>query len=435
MSKQVIVAALLSVLAWQAGTTDAQAQASSTFNVRSYGAAGTGTSCGSTDDTAAVQAAIAAAVAVGGGEIYFPAGSYKLSAPLQTVGTTIAYRGEGQRISILRFCGIGANNGIDFKATTSGTLNNTFAVRSLSILRAGGDAYGAAIAANWPAMAKHIGPSGQMGHGNGGSVTATIEDVHIGSDPWPSSVSYWHWGIQLFNATCMKLQSLNIHGAGIGAGVAGIAVGTDTAAPVNGNAMAVYIRDAQITGWARGVEYKDGSEGFHVHDSNIRDVMWGIIAGGGDITHFVTPGTVISHNQIYATRGGIKVDRMSSLAITHNTIHRIEDADFIGIDINPGIDPDGDPTTPPHADSGAHRIIGNFIFAPAGGTSTKQGIVIQHDENDNVIEGNITVNMQRGIWLMNAAIDGTLVLGNINKNSTTAAIVNGGTNTLLAHNH
>lgn len=245
---------------------------------------------------------------------------------------------------------------------------------------------------------------------------------------------------QVISGIYVKDQSENVHIRDVesGGNVVSFNYGIELAgnnARISGNHVALNSESS----FAIGLSADRCGSGLHidrhVHDSNIRDVMWGIIAGGGDITHFVTPGTVISHNQIYATRGGIKVDRMSSLAITHNTIHRIEDADFIGIDINPGIDPDGDPTTPPHADSGAHRIIGNFIFAPAGGTSTKQGIVIQHDENDNVIEGNITVNMQRGIWLMNAAIDGTLVLGNINKNSTTAAIVNGGTNTLLAHNH
>lgn len=49
------------------------------FNVRSYGATGDGT----TDDTAAVQDAIDAAAAAGGGVVYFPSGIYKIAGALQ----------------------------------------------------------------------------------------------------------------------------------------------------------------------------------------------------------------------------------------------------------------------------------------------------------------------------------------------------------------
>jgi parallel beta-helix repeat protein len=50
------------------------------FNVRNYGAKGDGT----TDDTAAIQAAVTAAIASGGAGVYFPGGraGYKVSAPI-----------------------------------------------------------------------------------------------------------------------------------------------------------------------------------------------------------------------------------------------------------------------------------------------------------------------------------------------------------------
>ena len=48
------------------------------FNVRTYGAKGDGT----TDDTAAIQAAINAAVATAGGTVYVPAGTYKVTSTL-----------------------------------------------------------------------------------------------------------------------------------------------------------------------------------------------------------------------------------------------------------------------------------------------------------------------------------------------------------------
>lgn len=57
------------------------------FNVKNptYGATGNGT----TDDTAAINAAVAACIAAGGGIVYFPEGTYKTSSAI-TVATTVA---------------------------------------------------------------------------------------------------------------------------------------------------------------------------------------------------------------------------------------------------------------------------------------------------------------------------------------------------------
>jgi len=69
------------------------------FNVKSptYGAAGNGTS----DDTSAVQAAITAAVAAGGGTVVFPPGTYIITAPLQ-VTSAVRLQGVGAGASILK---------------------------------------------------------------------------------------------------------------------------------------------------------------------------------------------------------------------------------------------------------------------------------------------------------------------------------------------
>lgn len=79
-----------------------------TFNVKRYGAVGDGT----TDDRAAVQAAIDACNAAGGGDVWFPKGTYKLGIVADAAGTNFPYigvkvysnmtlRGEASRTSVL----------------------------------------------------------------------------------------------------------------------------------------------------------------------------------------------------------------------------------------------------------------------------------------------------------------------------------------------
>lgn len=69
-------------------------------NVRDYGAVGDGV----TDDTAALQAAVSAVLARGGGTVSLPHGVYGLSSALQlaTTGDAVAIEGVGQDASVIR---------------------------------------------------------------------------------------------------------------------------------------------------------------------------------------------------------------------------------------------------------------------------------------------------------------------------------------------
>ena len=66
------------------------------FNVRDYGAVGDGV----TDDTAAIQTAINAAGAVGGGIVYFPLGTYLISSALVINVSNIQVEGSGSSAAI-----------------------------------------------------------------------------------------------------------------------------------------------------------------------------------------------------------------------------------------------------------------------------------------------------------------------------------------------
>jgi hypothetical protein len=65
------------------------------FDVKTYGATGDGT----TDDTIAIQAALAA-IPSGGGVLYFPAGHYKYTGATLTLDRQIAVEGDGGTINV-----------------------------------------------------------------------------------------------------------------------------------------------------------------------------------------------------------------------------------------------------------------------------------------------------------------------------------------------
>lgn len=117
------------------------------FNVKSYGATGNG----ATDDSAAIQNAINAADAAGGGVVYFPAGIYLcngafdgstnsvLKIPLHT-GTPVTIRFQGEINSSFSPNGA-ANSGVVIKCTKtgSGTRPALFAVKAYAATAAESD--------------------------------------------------------------------------------------------------------------------------------------------------------------------------------------------------------------------------------------------------------------------------------------------------------
>lgn len=78
-------------------TTTVQAKLRQTTSVKDYGAVGDGT----TDDTTAIQNTISAVGAAGGGVVFFPTGTYKISSKLTINNNAVFLQGAGRRASTL----------------------------------------------------------------------------------------------------------------------------------------------------------------------------------------------------------------------------------------------------------------------------------------------------------------------------------------------
>lgn len=97
--------------AWAEAVSTATQTRTVVLNVKAYGAVGNGVA----DDTVAVAAAIAAAIALSGAIVYFPAGTYRLTSAL-TCGAGVALRGDGFKASKLLFVLNGSTDCIKYQS-------------------------------------------------------------------------------------------------------------------------------------------------------------------------------------------------------------------------------------------------------------------------------------------------------------------------------
>lgn len=84
--------------------TDARFRGEPWFDVRAYGATGDGV----TDDISAIQEAVDAAEAVGGGTVYFPDGTYRISAAI-VLHSGVSLKGNGRRNSSINVAALAVN--------------------------------------------------------------------------------------------------------------------------------------------------------------------------------------------------------------------------------------------------------------------------------------------------------------------------------------
>jgi hypothetical protein len=344
----------------------------------------------------------------GGGEIYVPAGVYRLGATITVVDKPVAFRGEGKQISRIVWDGV-TGDGLSFNSTTAG-LNYTLAVRSLSLLKKGTTG-GAAIRGEWIADGAHNAQ---------GVVTTTIHDVHTGTCApptsgdwdncsavsWPDANLHWAFGIQLVGVVAAKITAFDIQGGGV-AGIQ-IAGRNPTDPPYDPNtpdhpdyhkykSLSVEIRDGVITKVARGIETRDWMEGLHVQYVSIREAWLGMELRADPGRGL---GTSVSNNYILAESRGIEATNHHGVTLTNNLIERFGSADFKGIRLSNARD---------------FRLTGNTVrSAAAGGV----GIVVDGISNENLIQGNTTVNMSTGISVAGPGV-WNFVTGNVNRDTPT----------------
>jgi len=96
------------------------------YNVKSTAYATGATGDGATDDTAAINAAISAASAAGGGTVYFPKGTYRITTTLNVPGT-VSFAGVSPKVSLIKMDAASAAH-VTF---TSGTTNRSQVFRDL----------------------------------------------------------------------------------------------------------------------------------------------------------------------------------------------------------------------------------------------------------------------------------------------------------------
>jgi hypothetical protein len=335
------------------------------FNVRTYGATGA-SNCSA--DTTGVFAAIAA-IPASGGELYFPAGTYCLTSTMLFTDKSIAIRGEGQNLSIIRWDAGGDGITLVSNSTTS---RATLTVKSLTILSNKSNV-AAAIAGYW-------GPGMTVA-----APAASITDVEIKTT---GPAATWTVGIQLSNASKSVITRCNIDGVSPDVGQAAIRF--------MGQTLQATVSASGITFWMDGIQFIDYSEGLHVSDVEIVGVRRGIVLDSIN----VLPGTSIANNHISASDKGIYIWQHNAVAISGNLIFSTNYAtDFKGI----------------HAiNVDSMRITGNHIVWLAS-SGYRSGIVLEGNSSRNVIGNNTTDHMEAGLWLTGTGVSATVYTGNLNR--------------------
>lgn len=352
------------------------------IDVTAYGAVGNG----SGNDRPFIQNALNAVPATGG-TVYFPPGQYICDIPLTLSNKHIHILGAGRGVSTIHWNG--ATGGLDF---TFGAYDYRLTVSSISLVTWAANG-GVGIRATWPPFV-------------GGPTSGPhIYDIHIG--PWaPACCGYWSKGIELTNASGVKIQNFDIHGQNNTFNMShGIhLINTSTIANIHSG----YIFSCD-RGFAMGGTPL--AEGAYISDVHVG------FANIGFLLDAPGAGSAIRDCHASTYQYGIYLFQHSSMALIGNRLSHAGGS-WMGIYV---------------VHSVYCRIIGNEITSIPG-SGTRNGIVLHGTSSNGTVQGNVVRSMETGIWLVGGGSDWNIVSGNRIPAWTINPILNSGVNNLVADN-
>ena len=359
------------------------------FNVLDYDAAGDGV----TDDTAEIQAAIDAAEAAGGGTVYFPEGTYAISAPVTVDSNYVRLMGEGYSSQI-----VGSNTGSQIYVNTV----TFFYISDLYI--SGNGTYSA----------------------NKGCINVESSTQVLIERCFCTASS--RMGIRINNCSKVTIMNnrcfANYHN--------GIMVrGTSYDVSVRGNTCYDNVTVATSCGIglygatgcviADNICYGNALHGITFEASADRNVVIGNNVYDNDasgISLHTSGSNLIVDNRVYAnpTHGIISyISSKNCIKGNYVMATGTVDTNTFGIFV----------TTDSGTNVTDNSIIGNFVV-----DGYDCGIVVDYDCNfTSIINNTVINNADIGIWIRRVNVEDTMMIGNYSYNNTTADISNSGTRT------
>jgi hypothetical protein len=236
------------------------------LSVAAFGAVGDGVA----NDATAVQAAIAAAIAAGGGVVYFPAGEYLIEDASLTLTLTddspVALVGAGSYMTTLRFKGTFTDGIVFTSSTTSANQHPEFTVKGLSIRTSKLNA-GTAVSAEWA---------------NGLNIERAfrMEDVVIGQyikslSDTGSDFGYWSAGVYIENARNSYFTDVYFYGE------MDLSPNTGKAFELAGDSVFISFNNILVLEASTGIFATSTVEGIKVSNSSFVGTRNGIFFDGG----------------------------------------------------------------------------------------------------------------------------------------------------------
>jgi hypothetical protein len=331
-----------------------------TVSVMDFGAVGDGVA----DDTAAIQAAVDASQAV-----FFPVGTYKLTAQVTIAkSTAFAIYGEGIGNSILSW-----TNATGGFAITMANNFDCVTIDGLSLRTeyAGG---GTALNVTYPVSASSI------------FVSARLSNIEMrGSD---NTTDYWTTGLRLFNGWNAQCSGLHIQGANI------VPRGMLKAISMT-NCYDVVINACYGTRGEYGIWISDGAdEGLNVNECVFIDFDTGIYFNSFE----AQAGTAIVNNHMNTETFGINFQAKQQCVISGNLIYKVtgSTASYVGIAMKFGND---------------CRITNNYI-RNTGLTGGEIGILLDDTSNCIVMGNEFTEFNPGSVGVQVGALSGGNLISN-----------------------